>query len=219
MPVLQLLTFHLPTPSAADTASSTALSALKSAKAPQNLVLGISIADKSTLQLTSEWHDVAAAETTPETSHYRQTILQTLGTHKSTLHVSLHDKDESSAFSDRGPLASAVVEFVKIYFPAHKVDDDAAFRAQIEADFEKFDAICGRVVRGTGGVRYGWVVEEQEHAEVEGRKCRCFLVARGWEDMGFFEEVLGTNEYKEAVQILLAWAAPWEMWHVKRQSY
>jgi len=37
--------------------------------------------------------------------------------------------------------------------------------------------------------------------------------------MQFFEEVLGTDEYKEAVQILLAWGAPWEMWHVKRESF
>ena len=212
MPILQLLTFHFPTPSTTDTASNTALSALKGPKAPQNFVLGTSISDKSTLQLTSEWHD-PAAESTPEASDYRQTILQTLGTPKSMYHVSLHN--DASAFSDGGPMASALVEFVKIYFPSDKVD--AAFQEKIEADFRRFDEICGRVVRGNGGVGYGWVVEEQEHAEVEGGKCRCFFVARGWEGMQFFEEVLKTNEYKEAVQIVLGWGAPWEMWHVKRE--
>jgi hypothetical protein len=59
------------------------------------------------------------------------------------------------------------------------------------------------------------VLEEQEHKDV--KKSKCFLVARGWEGMQYFEDVIKTDEYKEAVQILMGWQAPWDMWHVKRE--
>jgi hypothetical protein len=35
--------------------------------------------------------------------------------------------------------------------------------------------------------------------------------------MQYFEDVIKTDEYKEAVQILMGWQAPWDMWHVKRE--
>ncbi|KAL7775671.1 hypothetical protein CFE70_009515 [Pyrenophora teres f. teres 0-1] len=201
MPMLQILTFTLPTPSTASASAHTALSALKNAKAPENFILGTRTSDKSTLQLTSEWHD-PSAEYTPEATSYRQTVLSTLGTPKTLFHVSLSgSSDAVSAFAtgSEGPMASPLVEYVQIYFPSAEVDE--AFQARIEEDFRRFNEICMGVMRGNGGLRYGWVVEEQEHEGVE----------------GYFEEIVQTKEYGEAVKILLGWKAPWELWHVKRE--
>ncbi|KAI2477406.1 hypothetical protein Ptr902_11031 [Pyrenophora tritici-repentis] len=167
MPILQILTFTLPSPSEAEASAHTALSSLKNAKAPENFVLGTRTSDKSALQLTSEWHD-PAAEFTPEATSYRQTVLSTLGTPKSLFHVSLSGSSAVSAFASgsEGPMASPLVEYVQIYFPSGMVDE--AFQEKIESEFRQFNEICMKVVRGNGGLRYGWVMEEQEHEGIEG---------------------------------------------------
>ena len=102
---------------------------------------------------------------------------------------------------------------MQIYFPTDKVTKE--FRDKIEKEFQKFDDICTPAAKGNGAVTYGWVLEEQEHKDV--KKSKCFFVARGWEGMQYFEDVIKTDEYKEAVKILMGWQAPWDMWHVKRE--
>jgi len=60
-------------------------------------------------------------------------------------------------------------------------------------------------------LRTGWVVEEQKHEEVKAESTQCFFVARGWENMACFEDLVGTPEFKEALQLLLAWGTPFKM--------
>ncbi|CAG5141391.1 uncharacterized protein ALTATR162_LOCUS923 [Alternaria atra] len=211
MTVTQIIHFRAPSASEADSQAHTAVKALKGAKAPENYVLGTQIQDKRNLQLTSEWHD-PKAESSKEADKYRETVIKTLGNPEKMFHVSFKDGD--SAFDNGGPLSSPLVEFVQIYFPASKVTED--FRSKIEKEFKKFDDMCAKVVKGNGGLAYGWVLEEQEHKDVK-EKAKCFFVSRGWEGMQYFEDVIKTEEYKEAVQILLGWQAPWDMWHVKRE--
>ena len=90
-----------------------------------------------------------------------------------------------------------------------------AFRARIEADFAAFDAIVKRGARGDIGVAWGWVQEPLKPAGVAGgeehEEATGFVVVRGWESMQAFESVLKTEEYKEAIPLLLAWEAPFEM--------
>jgi hypothetical protein len=208
MSVTQILHFRAPSASKADDQAQEALKALKSAKAPENYVFGTQTADKSAIQLTSEWHD-PKDEGSKEADTYRKTVLDNLGNPESMYHVSF----KQSAFDKGGPLSSPLVEFVQIWFPSKTVTAD--FRKKIESDFEKFDKQCMKVAKGNGGLAYGWVLEEQEHEEVKG-KAKCFFIARGWEGMQGFRELVETEEYKGAVGILMGWKAPFKMWHVKR---
>lgn len=214
MTVTQIIHFSAPSASAADTQAHAAIKALKGTRAPDNYVLGTQTKDKRLLQLTSEWHD-PSAEATPAADEYRNTVLSSLGNPQKMFHVSF--TSTGSVFeAPNGPLSSPLVEFVQIFFPAEKVTDE--FRAKIEKDFERFNQQCLTVARGNGGVAVGWVLEEQEHESLKkGEKAKCFFVARGWEGMQSFDEVISTDVYKEAVGILLAWKAPWDLWHVKRE--
>jgi hypothetical protein len=208
MTVTQILHFRAPSPSEADDQAQETLRALKGTKAPENYVFGTQTQDKQAIQLTSEWHD-PKDEGSKEADTYRNTVLSSLGNPESMYHVSF----KQSAFHENGPLSSPLVEFVQIWFPSKTVT--ASFRSSIEKDFEKFDKQCMKMAKGNGGLAYGWVLEEQEHEEVKG-KAKCFFVARGWEGMQGFRDLLETEEYKGAVPVLLKWKAPYKMWHVKR---
>jgi len=212
MTVTQIIHFRAPSASEADAAAHAAVKALKGAKAPENYVLGTQTQDKRNLQLTSEWHD-PKAESSAEANTYRETVIKTLGNPDKMFHVTF--KDGQSAFDNKGPMSSPLVEFVQIYFPASKINE--SFRNKIEKDFNKFNDMCAKALKGSGGLTYGWVMEELEHKDVKKEKAKCFFVARGWEGMQYFEEAVKSEEYKEAIGILLAWEAPWELWHVKRE--
>jgi len=54
------------------------------------------------------------------------------------------------------------------------------------------------------------VQEEQEHESIEGEKARCFFVVRGWEGMEDFERSVQMEGFKEGIEILLGWKAPFE---------
>lgn len=114
-----------------------------------------------------------------------------------------------SAFGPEGPATANVVEFAQNYFPASRVTPE--FQKKIEADFLKFDEICRKGIKGNAGLAFGWVLEKQDHEDIKGENARCLLVMRGWESMGHFEEFVRTDTFQEAIQILLAWNAPYEM--------
>ncbi|USP79563.1 duf1212 domain membrane protein [Curvularia clavata] len=212
MTITQIIQFQQPSASAAETQAHAALQALKDTKAPENYLLGTHIQDERKLQLTSEWHD-PQAESTPAANEYRSTVLSALGSPDKMLHVNF--TSETPLFGETGPMVSPIIEFVKIYFPASRATSE--FCAKIEKDFNVFDEKCLVAAQGNGGMAYGWVLEEQEHESLKGEKARCFVVARGWQSMQCFEDLLKSQEYKDAMGIVIAWAAPADMWHVKRE--
>ncbi|EMD64516.1 hypothetical protein COCSADRAFT_26657 [Bipolaris sorokiniana ND90Pr] len=111
-------------------------------------------------------------------------------------------------------MASPLIEFVKISFPAARATPD--FRGSIERDFRVFDEKCVAVARGNGGVAFGWGVDEEEQEGVEGGMAVGFFVLRGWEGMEYFEQLVGTSEFKGAIEGLKGWGAPMNMWFVQR---
>jgi hypothetical protein len=212
MTVTQIIHFRAPSASEADSQAHAAVKALKGAKAPENYVLGTQVQDQRNLQLTSEWHD-PQAESSKEAETYRETVIKTLGNPEKMFHVSF--KEEHTVFDNGGPMSSPLVEYIQVYFPASKVTD--SFRSKIEKDVQKFEDLCAGVMKGNGGLAYGWVLEEQEHADVKEEKVKCFFAARGWDGMKSFQTLAQTEECKEAAKIMMAWEAPFEMWHVKRE--
>ncbi|OBT49502.1 hypothetical protein VE04_10032, partial [Pseudogymnoascus sp. 24MN13] len=90
------------------------------------------------------------------------------------------------AFGSDGPVAAPVVEFVQSYFPASRVTPE--FQRGIEEDFARFDKIYKKGVKGDLGLSSGWVLDEQEHENIEDEKAKCFIIARGWESMDCFEQ-------------------------------
>jgi hypothetical protein len=54
----------------------------------------------------------------------------------------------------------------------------------------------------------GWT---EEYVDGKGEMVKSYVVLRGWEEMGRFEEALGTEEFKEASPILMGWRMPFEL--------
>jgi hypothetical protein len=213
MTITQVLQFQAPSSKKANAEAANALEGLKEAKKPQNFTIGTHIKDKSTVSIASEWHD-PKEQASPEASAYTDAIRNTLGSPSKMFHVAF--KKEGSAF---GPISAPVVEFVQTRFPSKKVTSE--FRQKIEQDFEKFEDATfnkGDGIDGHNGVCYGWVLEEQDFDDVEGGKAKCFFVARGWKNMGCFDEFMGSETFKKNIGTLLAWKADYDMWHVKRQD-
>ncbi|KAH8703017.1 hypothetical protein BGW36DRAFT_354456 [Talaromyces proteolyticus] len=187
--------------------------ALEGVKNSQHIAFGTKVQENGA-QILSEW-DGAQDGTNPsriqEYSSFINSVRSSGGELQSLYHVALN----RSAFGTDGPATGNMIEYVQNYFPASRVTPE--FRKRVEDDFLKFDEIYTKEVRVDTSVAYGWVLEEQDHENVKGEKARCFLVCRGWESMDHFEQSVKTDAYKKAIPILLAWNAPWKMWHVEQK--
>ena len=197
-------------------AESTKLSeTLKNEESGRNLndaalpfTLGVGVQDQSTIQLVRELDDKDGQSGSGEHPKVHQ-VLKRLNlaavSPSDSFTVALHN----SAFGTQGAATANVAECVQTHFPVSKLTPD--FKAQIEADFARFDELCKPAMKGDLGLATGWSVEEQEHEGIKGEKARCFFVIRGWNGMREFEALCQTEEYKEAVKILIGWNSPFKM--------
>lgn len=112
-------------------------------------------------------------------------------------------------FGPNNPGSAPVVENVLITFPNSRITPE--FRTRVENDFAAFDLLAKKGAKGDIGVAWGWVEESLKHESLGAEEATGFFVVRGWETMGDFENVLATPEYAEAIPLLLAWEAPFEM--------
>lgn len=185
-----------------------AVKALKGMRIPQHFVLGTQVQDKGAVQITSERdgvQDYVNDETTPEFSSFVRSVRTFCGEPLNIFHVAL----ERSAFGPDGPATTNVVEYVQTYFPASRVTP--GFQKQVEEDFLRFDEIYIKGAKGCVSWAFGWVLEEQEHENINGEKAKCFFVIRGWESMDHFEQAVKSDAYKEAIPLLLSWNASFKI--------
>ena len=165
----------------------------------QESVAGIQIQDRNTIQVTTDASSL-------EDSNLFRTLRETCGEPKETYHVNF----DTSPLSTNGAATAPVVEVVPNFIPVSRLTPE--FRAQVEADFQKFDGICKTMAEGDAGLSYGWGMEEQDHDDVKGEKVRPFFIMRGWRSMRDFENLTKQQRFgKEAIPILLAWEAPFRM--------
>lgn len=191
-----------------------AAKALGEAKTPLRFAVGTQIQNQGAVQITSEWdgdQDSVNIENTPERDSFLQSVRSFFGEPCSIFHVTL----DRSAFGADGPATANVVEFVQTFFPSSRVTPE--FQKQIEEDFLRFDEIYKEGAKGSLSWACGWVLEEQDHENIGGEKAKSFFVTRGWESMKHFEQSVNNHAYKTAIPLLLAWNAPWKMWHVERK--
>lgn len=116
-----------------------------------------------------------------------------------------------SLFGPSGAVTRPITEYVQTYFPASRITP--AFQKQIEDDFERFNSLAFSDADAANGGDYafGWVVEQQEHEEIQGEKTRSFFMARAWDSMELFQRFMQTDEARENLPILMGWGAPFRM--------
>lgn len=115
----------------------------------------------------------------------------------------------SSPFAAGGAATSNVVEWVQVWFPSSQLTPE--FRAGIESDFARFEAIFFREPDGAEGGTSGWSLDDEDHPEIAGEKARCFYVMRGWRSMEHFGRSVQTDAAKEAHPIVYGWNMPFKL--------
>lgn len=168
---------------------------------PARFVIGTTIKDTSHIQITSEWSKATSTVNFAPSRDFEsfQSQMQDLGatTRLATL--------DSSPF-DKG--SAPLIEYVVSDFPASSTP---AFKAQIEADFARFETLYRErgdlPSPGEVFLSVGWTEEYTKGDD----KVISWLVARGWQNMERFEESVQTEVFKEAIPILMGWGAPFDL--------
>ena len=210
MAVTEIIQFATDAP-VTDSAVENAVNGMQGVNTPKQFVIGTHIQDKSAVQVTAEWdnsQDNEGRSSSSEKDPFIDNLRTSLGTPTSVFHTTFNT---GSTFANSGPATSNVIEYVQIWFPVSRITTN--FQQEIEQDFVKFDEIFNKAGphAGQGSLAYGWVQEEQTHADIPNEKAKCFFVTRGWEAMSGFEQSVQTEAYKEAIPILVAWGAPFKM--------
>ena len=182
-----------------------AVKALKEVKPLPHYVLGTQVQHKGVFQITSELdgiQDHVNLEATPAFNSFIKSVRSFCGEPHNIFHVAFNQ----SVFGSDGPATANVVEYAQTSFPASRVTPE--FQKQVEEDFLRFDEIFSKGAKGTVSGASGWVLEEQEHENIQGEKAKCFFVIKGWESMDHFEQSTKNDAFKKAIPILFAWNAP-----------
>jgi hypothetical protein len=164
----------------------------------ERFIIGTNVQDPSILQITAEQPFDSSSRDDPS-------ILPRLHALKVT--TTLVDfKRELFALK-----APPIVEYVRIEFPAWK---NPGFEKGIEEDFARFEEIMRRRGKmedlGEVFLETGWTLEYNSYTSGI-QRMKSFVVVRGWESMEKFLEAVATEEFKEAVPILMGWGMPYKL--------
>ncbi|KAJ4383936.1 hypothetical protein N0V86_000779 [Didymella sp. IMI 355093] len=176
------------------------------AEHPQ-FVIGTKVQDPTTIQITSEWPLIQAPSDLTDSTSFQafNNTISSIASSPLTIIVASLDK---SIFAAGTP---PLIEFVHCSFPGSSSPE---FRSKIDGDFARFESILRRrgapEELGELGLATGWAEEKDG--------VRGFVVVRGWAEMEKFEEAVQTEEFKEAIPILMGWDVPFELWHIEKKS-
>jgi hypothetical protein len=166
---------------------------LKSASTP--FVIGPNVQDPTAVQITSEWPNSTPPSWFESLNNFKPTVTLATLAHSPFAHT------PSPPF----------MEFVKIDFPAASTAKPG-FCAGIEADFARFEEILRRRGKmedlGEVFLTTGWT---EEYVDEKGEQVKSYVVVRGWEAMERFMEAVATEEFKEAVPVLIGWGVPYKL--------
>ncbi|KAL8723485.1 MAG: hypothetical protein Q9225_000218 [Loekoesia sp. 1 TL-2023] len=93
---------------------------------------------------------------------------------------------------------SAVTEVVGHYFSANISDSE---RSSFASDVNKFVKVLEEKAKGFTGFSGGWIMEEQEHEEVEG-KAKLWQSCIGWESVEAHMTFRETKDFKDNVYLM-----------------
>lgn len=199
MPITTIITFNTSSPT--DATIDKLNQALNQSHEAPPFVIGSQVQEPSIIQITSEWSSFSAFDalaTSPAFQSFTKAIRGIVNSPLTTILARL----DGSKFEDGAP---PFVEFVKTDFPATQFT--STFQTRIENDFASFETIYRKrgspKETGEMGLKTGWT-EEQDGE-------RSFVVARGWESMRAFEQAVQSEEFKEAIPILMGWGAAFKL--------
>ncbi|KAL9043479.1 MAG: hypothetical protein Q9214_003337 [Letrouitia sp. 1 TL-2023] len=95
-------------------------------------------------------------------------------------------------------VSSTVTEVVALYFPSTISDSE---KSSFEESIQKFKKICEDHAKDYNGFASGWVVEELEHEEIEG-KAKVYHCLLGWESVEAHLAFRETQEFQDNIYLM-----------------
>jgi hypothetical protein len=182
--------------------------ALKAINTPAHFVIGTNVQNSGGFQVTSEWTHVQSPSELEASTAFISFLdtMSSLDELSSSPVTTLATLDHSPFVDDIDPL----IEYVTANFPAALVTP--MFQTHIEADAARFEEIFRKrgdpQSVGEGKLAIGW---SPEWASVSEEKIRSFVLLRGWATMEDFDKSCQTEEFREAVPILMGWNRQFEV--------
>ena len=171
---------------------------VKESQTSNRVTFGIDIVDK----------DIVEAVFIPEDSDpIPEMLIKSLGEPDNMIRVDF----PHTILKDNKVTEAPILEHIVHFFPAAQVT--AQFRTKIEDDFTQFDAINARDTKRLF-LETGWSLPV-DNVDVAPGKCIAFVTLAGWTSMELFEQNMQRKGFEDALQILLAWKAPWKMVSLK----
>jgi hypothetical protein len=204
MAVIALIT--LTTSSLIDTILPTILNHLKTSTA--HFTIGTKLSEPTTIQITTEWPLVHSASALSSFPNFKSLLdnISLAGYSPTTVVVTL----DKSPFQ---PTTAPIIEWVRTDAPSSLPTEK---QKRIEDDFARFESIYRKrgAISSVGefSLSVGWS-EDHFATDEDGKESmvKSWIVARGWQDMKFFEEAVKSEEFKECIPILIGWRLPFEL--------
>jgi hypothetical protein len=170
--------------------------------------IGTKISEPNTIQITTEWSLIQSASALSSSPTFKS-LLDSISSadYSPTTIVATLDK---SPFL---PTTAPIIEWVKVDAPSPL---SAEKQKQMEDDFARFESIYRKrgAMSSVGEVSLsvGWS-EDHLITDKDGKEgmVKSWIVARGWQDMKFFEEAVKSEEFKECIPILMGWGLPFDL--------
>ncbi|KAL8939473.1 MAG: hypothetical protein Q9211_002724 [Gyalolechia sp. 1 TL-2023] len=161
----------------------------------QRAYKGLRVESPNVLQVYIDWDSIESHKKFMGQSHYGpfiQHLLSVVDGKIGVHHVEFNPHPPSAAVS------STVTEVVGHYFAADLSDSE---RSTFESDVNKFAQVLEESAKGHKGFAGGWIIEEQEHGDMEG-KAKVWQTCIGWESHEAHMAYRETQAFKENVYLL-----------------
>lgn len=206
MPTVQLLTYPTDqglTAKDRESIIGKTRSSITDSSKVQHFLVGTQVPDEHVIQVVAELEGSGAP------AAGRNALIQSLHDSLGGPQVSMTAEVSPSPFAAGAAATSNVVEYVQVWFASSRLTPE--FRASIEDDFARFNAIFTKESDGDEELTSGWSMDDEDHPEVKAEKARCFFVMRGWASMERFVKSTQTDAAKEAFPIVFGWQAPFKL--------
>ncbi|KAL8833107.1 MAG: hypothetical protein Q9170_004489 [Blastenia crenularia] len=164
----------------------------------QRAYKGVHVENPSILQLYIDWDSIDAHKKFMSQSYYgpfAKHISAIADGDLNVFHAEFTPHPPTSAVSGT---SSPVTEVVGHYFPASLPDSD---KSSFESDLNKFVKVLEEKAEGFKGFAGGWIVEEQDHEEVEG-KAKLWQSCIGWTSVEAHMAFRKTHAFKDNVYLM-----------------
>lgn len=174
------------------------IATLRQQEGYQRIYKGFRVESPNILQVYVDWDSIDSHTKfmgQPYYGPFVKNLLSAVDGEMGILHVEFNPHPPSAAV---GETSSPVTEVVDHYFVADLSDSE---KSAFESNLNKFVKVLEENAEGYKGFAGGWIVEEQEHEDMDG-KAKVWHSCIGWESVDAHMAFRETKAFEENVYLM-----------------